>query len=225
LADHHYRRGEWDEAQQLADEYLGAVEAGSPHYNAFQDWVIRAQMRLARGDFAGAMRDAESGLAAGRAIADPQAVYFVLPACAHIFFLAGDLDRAVPLVRELIEALDSGVDVQFAVVNFPVFASAARHLGLDQEVLAALADYTETPWTEAVRAYEHCDFVAAAEILHRIGTRPDEAEARLRAAEQLVAEGRRAEADEQLQRALDFYRSVGATRFVSECELLLPASA
>ena len=27
-----------------------AIEAGSPHYNAFQDWVIRAQMRAARGD-------------------------------------------------------------------------------------------------------------------------------------------------------------------------------
>jgi hypothetical protein len=55
-------------------------------------------------------------------------------------------------------------------------------------------------------------------ILRRIGTRPDEAEAHLRAAEQLAAEGRRAEVDEQLQQALAFYRSVGATRYVSECE-------
>jgi len=225
LADHHYRRGEWDEALKLADEYLGAVEAGSPHYNAFQDWVIRAQMRLARGDLAGAMRDAESGLAAGRALADPQAVYFVLPACANIFSLAGEHDRAVPLVRELIEALESGLDVQFAVVNFPLFAAAARHLGLEQEVLAALADYAATPWTDAVRAYGQRDFAAAAEILRRIGTRPDEAEARLRGAEELVAQGRRAEADEQLQQALAFYRSVGASRYVRECEALLPASA
>jgi hypothetical protein len=35
---------------------------------------------------------------------------------------------------------------------------------------------------------------------------------RLRAAEQLVVEGRRAEADAQLGPALGFYRSVGATR-------------
>ena len=225
LADHHYRRGEWDEAMRMADEYLGAIEAGSPHYNAFQDWVIRAQMRAARGDLAGAMRDAGSGLAAGRALADPQAVYFVLPACANIFSLAGEHDRAVPLVRELIEALEGGLDVQFAVVNFPVFAAAARHLGLEQEVLAALADYAATPWTDAVRAYGQRDFAAAAEILRRIGTRPDEAEARLRAAEELVAQGRRAEADEQMQQALAFYRSVGATRYVRECEALLPASA
>ena len=43
-----------------------------------------------------------------------------------------------------------------------------------------------------------------------------EAIARLRARAQLVAEGRRAEADEQLQRALAFYRSVGATRYVRQ---------
>jgi hypothetical protein len=40
-----------------------------------------------------------------------------------------------------------------------------------------------------------------------------------------MAQGRRAEADEQLQQALAFYRSVGATRYVRECEALLPASA
>jgi hypothetical protein len=47
----------------------------------------------------------------------------------------------------------------------------------------------------------------------------------MHAAAQLVAEGRRAEADEQLRRALAFYRSVGATRYVREGEALLAASA
>ena len=45
------------------------------------------------------------------------------------------------------------------------------------------------------------------------------------AAEQLVAEGRRAEADEQLRPALAFYRGVGATRYLREGEALLAASA
>ena len=48
---------------------------------------------------------------------------------------------------------------------------------------------------------------------------------RLRAAEQFVAEGRRAEADVQLRPALAFYRGVGATRYVREGEALLAASA
>ena len=49
--------------------------------------------------------------------------------------------------------------------------------------------------------------------------------ARLRAAEGLAAAGRRAEADAQLQRALAFFRSVGATRYIREGEALLAASA
>jgi class 3 adenylate cyclase len=211
MIDHHYRRGDWDDAQRMADEFLGEVEAGSPHYNAFQDWIVRALMRLARGDDAGAVRDAERALELGRALADPQAVYFVLPACAYVFARAGEPGRATPPARELIDALERGVDVQFAVINFPLFAAVARDLGLLDEVVDALAG---SP-----------DFAGAAELLRQIGTRPDEAEARLRAAEQLAAEGRGGAADEQLRQALAFYRSVGATRYVGECEALLPASA
>jgi hypothetical protein len=55
--------------------------------------------------------------------------------------------------------------MQFAVINLPTFAAAAVRLDLAQELLAALADHLETPWTEAVRAYARSDFAAAAEIL------------------------------------------------------------
>jgi hypothetical protein len=58
-----------------------------------------------------------------------------------------------------------------------------------------------------------------------MGIPSDEAFFRLRAAEQLVAEGRRAEADEQLRPALAFYRGVGANRYVREGEALLAESA
>jgi thioredoxin-like negative regulator of GroEL len=61
----------------------------------------------------------------------------------------------------------------------------------------------------------------AAESLARASARPDEAEARLRAAEKFLAEGRREEADGQLRRALELYRSFGASRHVREVEALL----
>ena len=50
--------------------------------------------------------------------------------------------------------------------------------------------------------------------LERYGGTVDEAEARLRAA----VEGRRTEAGEQFERALAFYRAIGATRYASRCE-------
>ena len=67
------------------------------------------------------------------------------------------------------------------------------------------------------------DTSEAAGIYATIGSLPDEAYARLRAAEALANAGRRDEADVELDRALDFYRSVGAARYVREGEALLAA--
>ena len=221
LVDHRYRRGEWDEALRAADEFIAEIEAGSPHYSSFQVYAVRAEMRSAKGDSAGAIRDAERALAAGRALDDPQALFFVLAGCAHVFVLESENDRAVALARELLDALGRGVGLQFAVINLPAFVSALATLDLVPELVGALGGQLETPWTEAARAYALGDFAAAAGILNRTGSRPAEAEARLRAAEQLFAAGRPAEADQHLQQALAFYRSVNATRFMRECETLL----
>jgi hypothetical protein len=69
------------------------------------------------------------------------------------------------------------------------------------------------------------DYRRAADVLDEIGYRPGEAYARLRDAKQLVEEGRRPEADAQLQPSLAFWREVGAKRYVREGEALFAASA
>jgi len=66
--------------------------------------------------------------------------------------------------------------------------------------------------------------VRAADILQSFGAVALEAHARLRAAQRLAREGRRAEAADQLAAALAFYRSVRATGAVREAEELLPAA-
>ena len=225
LVDHRYRRGDWDEAQRDADDFLEPVEAGTPHVVAWQVFAIRAELRLARGDAAGALADAERALAAGRVNGELQALGFVLAGSAHVFALAGERERAAALARELLDSLRRGRHMGFAVINLPMLASAAVPLGLGEELVTALAGHPESRWTEALGAYVAGDFVAAAEVLARAGARPHEAEARLRAAEQLAAEGLRAEADAQLQQALDFHRSVGATRYVCEAETSPAGSA
>jgi hypothetical protein len=48
-----------------------------------------------------------------------------------------------------------------------------------------------------------------------------EARHRLHAGERLLASGQRATGDVELQKVLDFYRSVGATAFVERAEALL----
>jgi hypothetical protein len=81
------------------------------------------------------------------------------------------------------------------------------------------------PWIRLVDAITRGDLVGAAEISAGMGDRSGEAYARLRLAEQLVEEGRRAEADVHLAAALAFYRSVGATRYIREGDSLLAESA
>ena len=73
-------------------------------------------------------------------------------------------------------------------------------------------------WLKAGRENLDGQFELAAATFDEIGSVPDEAEARLRAGRALLAEGRRAEAGKQFERALGFYRAVGATRYASRCE-------
>jgi hypothetical protein len=72
----------------------------------------------------------------------------------------------------------------------------------------------DLPWVAAARAYAAGDAVAAAEVFHEIGDRPDEAYMRLQSG-----------IDSEVRKAIDFYRSVGATRYVREGEAALAAIA
>jgi hypothetical protein len=76
-----------------------------------------------------------------------------------------------------------------------------------------------------LRAVLDGDYLNAAETFGEMGLRTLEAHVRLRAGEQLLAAGRQSEAEKQLERALAFWRSVGATRYVRRGESLLGKSA
>jgi hypothetical protein len=95
--------------------------------------------------------------------------------------------------------------------------------GAEAELLETLSRAHAHPskWRRAAVAYASGDPAGAAEIYADIGTRPDEAYARLRAAELYLGDGRRTEADVELQKALAFWRAAGATAFVREGEALL----
>jgi hypothetical protein len=98
-------------------------------------------------------------------------------------------------------------------------------LGEGPRLIAALAGETRSPWARAAVAYARGEPGVAADILAETGAVTDEAYARLATARLLLEQGHRGEAGAQLDRALEFYRSVGATRYVHEAETLFAASA
>jgi hypothetical protein len=67
--------------------------------------------------------------------------------------------------------------------------------------------------------------VVAADLYAGLGDRFDEALARLEAARQLVGHGRRGDARTQLDKALSFFNSVAATRYIAEADKLMNAPA
>jgi hypothetical protein len=136
----------------------------------------------------------------------------------------GDRGRASTLADELLDAWRSG-GVQPALESVGG-AWLFGELGRGREFVEALERArARTPWHEAARLVVGGDLAGAAELYAEIGSVPDEAYARLRAAGAFVGSGRRAEADGQLRLALPVLAQLGATAWAAEAEALLAESA
>jgi tetratricopeptide (TPR) repeat protein len=224
LAWDYYSVGRWDEALERVEELLATAEA-ERHYIDSLAAMVRGLVRMGRGEERGALEDSEACLAQARDSGDPQVFWPGLAVHANMLLRVGRTQDAACVVDELLAELAER-DLVFAGSWSLPLAFALVELGRGDELQSvATKSVIATPWLETGCAYAERDFGGAAEILEEIEAFSDEAFVRLRGAEVLVAEGRRAEADAMLQQALAFYRSVGATRYIREAEALFAASA
>jgi class 3 adenylate cyclase/tetratricopeptide (TPR) repeat protein len=223
-AEDAFHRGHWHEALVLAEEFVAEVEAGSPHMVAPTCYATRAQIRMGREDVVGALADAERALELARLIKDPQTLLPTLAVCAHISREAGETDRATALAVEFLADLKAGGKNGFAMVAVHVLAWTVSALGRGPELIEVLPR-SDVPWVRAAALLAAGDLGAAADVCAAMGATTEEARDRLWLAEALIEQNRRAEADIELQRALTFYRSVGATRYIREAEGLLATTA
>jgi class 3 adenylate cyclase/tetratricopeptide (TPR) repeat protein len=209
-----FRTGRWDEAVPPTDAFIAACEAGEAHYHEAGMRLRRAAVRLARDDVEGALDDVWKSVPLAERAKDPQARVPWLALSARLLVDAGRPEDARPLAEETLRAEPVGwtlVDLAFV----------AEELGCAEELGVRLELAPPTRWLDAARAVLRRDFVAGAQLFRQIGDLELESLARLRAAEQLVAAGRIAEASEQLRPALAFWRGVRATRYVRLAETLL----
>ena len=213
--------GHWDEAGQAADQFIAECES-SPHYLESSAREVRAYLRLARGDRDGALEDYRRALELGRQIKDLQTLLPALVQSARGLALLGKTDEAQALAREAIELAEEHVE---NAVIFWMFNPVARQLGLRQQVRDLVEQASASPWKEVALAGAGGDFSRAADLFAAYGSPTHEAEARLCAAEELIEAGQRAAGEAELQKALAFYRKVGATRYIQQGEALLAASA
>jgi tetratricopeptide (TPR) repeat protein len=211
----HYWTGRWADAMRVADRVVAEAAGGARNYLECQCRVWRGRIRLARGEVAAAREDGERALDLARESGDPQNLDPALAFGARVLLAADRPAEAGKLVDELLPGLagrllnpDLGVDLAVDLVE----------LGRPAEVLD---EAPPSPWLEAARAFVAGDPGRAATVYAGIGTRPDEAYARLATARRLLGDGRLAEGRSELDRALVFYREVGATAHLAEVRELL----
>jgi tetratricopeptide (TPR) repeat protein len=215
-----YTQGDWQRALRSGEVAARAESADESTY--WLPWLlaVRVAIHLARGELGPAPALAKRALARGRAAEDPQVLIPGLWASGATLLAGGRQDEARVLAREVIAtavnpmlAWDLGVE----------FAWLCADLGLSGQLEASIADQPDSRWNQVMRVVCAGDYLSAAAMLANLKHRPGEAQARLRAAEALAAAGRQAEAAAELERALDFYRSVGALAEISRAERLLAA--
>jgi len=211
-------RGQWNEAARLADKFIAGVEQGSPHYLEAPCRSIRAVIRLARGDLAGAADDADKALEAGRRAKDVQVLAPALWARATVSLAQGRAEEADALASEVLAGTPSGLLEWGCMCDF---AWLIVDLEREADLLRVLADKPPTPWTDAAAAILTGDPRRAVNVLGAMGNLAGEARARLQLADLLAREGNRSEADAVVAPAIAFYRSVEATAFLGEAERLL----
>jgi class 3 adenylate cyclase/tetratricopeptide (TPR) repeat protein len=215
----HYWRGHWDQAAAVADSVTAEANSGATHYLECDCRIWRGRIRLARGQRENAHKDCQHALELARASNDPQNLVAALAFGARMLLLAGRSAEAGRLVDELLEHLpgrllkpELGVDLPICLVE----------LGRPVEVLDGVPP---SRWLEAARAFVTGEPELAAELYATIGSRPDEAYARLKAAHQLMVANRAVEANTELAIAFTFYRKVGANAHLAEAKQLLATMA
>jgi class 3 adenylate cyclase/tetratricopeptide (TPR) repeat protein len=213
-----YWRGNWDKSRLLAADFMANSEAGYPPHGEDTVLEIRARMLHARGDDEQAAPELARAVSLALASRSPDNWVPVLVCAAKISLELGRRDEAERYVIDVLED-PSHTSLNMSTVEL---ATLTTELGRADELRRLLeASPRSTLYHDATQAVLDGDHVRAADLLDQIGDVTEGAEMRLRAARAFAAGGRRAEADVQLQAALAFFRSVGATRYVREAEALL----
>jgi tetratricopeptide (TPR) repeat protein len=213
--------GRWREVYADADRFIEEC-AVAPHYMEGAALLVHGHIAVARGEHARALTDFDRALVLAREIRDPQRLLPALFQTAWCYALLGRESEARALATEGLEQTRGHPHLAEYAGQI---ASVAGRLGLREDVREIVArSASETIWQRAALAAVDADFVRAADMFAEAGAVGLEAEERLTAAEELIGSGLVSEGIEQLERALAFFRSVGAAFYLEQGEALRAAA-
>ena len=208
--------GEWDDALATANDFIAECEK-SPHILEGPTRQFRGYIGLARGHRDDAFADFRSSLELARENPnDPQTLVPALIRFAWANLQVGRGEDAKAAFAEALPLLE-----KHPYARPWTLPEVALELGETSTVHEILAGLSPSPGYAAMLAVLDGEFEKASGLYAEAGILLFEAEARLRAAAQLLAAGLRAEGEIELEKALSFYRSVGAVLFIERGEALL----
>jgi tetratricopeptide (TPR) repeat protein len=213
-AAEHYWSGQWELAVQVADAALTQA-TGAPPLMESPCHLWRGRIRLAKGQVDAALNDAERALELAREAGDRQYLDPALAFAATALTTIGRGREAAELIDELLASLPGRPLNPYLGIDLPVAMTGLDHPG------RALEQVLASRWLEAARSFLADDPRQAADMYAEIGSRPDEARARLQAARQLMAADARLDAHNELALALAFYREANASAHLDEARQLL----
>jgi class 3 adenylate cyclase/tetratricopeptide (TPR) repeat protein len=192
-----YWTGRWAEAVAVVD---AMVAGGERTYLAWECRLWRGRIRLAGGRLEAALEDARAAHDLAREAGDPQDLQPTRAFLARALLAAGRRQVGAEVAEQLLAGLgggvlgpDLGADLGLVLADLGIPADALDRRGIPP-----------SPWLEAARALAAGDPLAAADRYAAIGSRPDEADARLAAARLLARQGHPTEAAAQLAAARAF---------------------
>jgi tetratricopeptide (TPR) repeat protein len=215
-----YWTGQWDEALRAIDPLVAgwAAAAALPqHYLESACRIRRGRIRLARGQLELALQDSALALELARESGDRQNLDPALAFRGRALVVAGREDEAKARINEFLAGLARGPIEPEVGIDLPIVLD---RLNYRREVLNP---GIPSRWLEAAQTFLDGEPKQAARLYAQIGSRPDEAQARLEAAVRALNLGRRAEAEAELTRACNFFRQVAASAFLREAETIRAA--
>jgi predicted ATPase/class 3 adenylate cyclase len=203
-----YAMGDWDESLRRCDAFIAECEAGSAHALESIAHSTRAEILLGRGDLDGAMRASSRAMQLSPEF-DSRTVFRAHLVAARVFH---ELDRLDEAQAALLTAL-VGTGQTFPHDTI-AFALLTDPLGLADRLEELLDRVGSGPWVEVAR-------LVAADELAEAAQRLDEAgHLTLAAHVRLGSHG-----GDELEKAIDFFGPVGATRYLARAEAQLAAMA
>jgi hypothetical protein len=210
-----YQTGEWDDAFARAEKVIAEIDQGVPIYGAGTAHGYRGLIKLARDDEAGAEADAVRTIELSGTVGDPQAVNPTLAVAAFIFASVGNKQRSGEMVTQALDNLRPLGHFSFGVIDSPWLMLAALELSREDEVVEVFAPQPwKALWVRALLAIAARDFQKAADLCAELGSRSLEAFLRLQSGQ-----------PDDVRAALEYYKAVGATRYIREADALQAASA